>query len=124
MVRNPNQQAGRTIYLTSEVMKNVIESNDYTRLRLISCGVKMFIKHEVAKSSSQPNEDGTTNLPKCKWRITNEGVNLVKDYLPPHKILTGDPHELKYFVETYHPSISKIGGDNPSALKDALDKAG
>ena len=36
LVRNPNQQAGRTIYLTSEVMKNVIESNDYTRLRLIS----------------------------------------------------------------------------------------
>lgn len=114
LVRNPNQQAGRTIYLTSNLVRNILHSNDYTRLRLISSGVKLFVKQDNQKAFSEEEKDVVN---RCKWRVTNESVNFVKKYLPAEAIFKGTPDDLKSFVENYHPVISSIGGENGELKK-------
>ncbi|TIA97272.1 hypothetical protein E3P94_02927 [Wallemia ichthyophaga] len=116
LVRNPNREAGRTIYLTSDLVRNILHSNDYTRLRLISSGVKLFVKQDNQRAFSDEEKDIVN---RCKWRVTNESVSFVKKYLPPQAIFRGTPDDLKSFVEHYHPVISSIGGAN-GELRDVL----
>lgn len=116
LVRNPNQQAGRTIYLTSNLVRNILHSSDYTRLRLISSGVKLFVKQDNQKAYAEEEKEGEN---RCKWRVTNESVNFVKKYLPKESILSGTADDLRSFVEHYHPVISSIGGED-GKLRDIL----
>lgn len=61
MVRNRDGEAKRSIYATSASIKNLIESNDFARLRIVSAGVRSFARQDGGKSD---------NVYPCKWRVS------------------------------------------------------
>lgn len=48
-VRNPIGEPTRSLYLVNDAVKAVMQNTDYTRIRLMSAGVKMFGRAEFAK---------------------------------------------------------------------------
>ncbi|BGP27162.1 tRNA (cytosine-5-)-methyltransferase [Rhodotorula toruloides] len=77
LVRNATGAALRSVYLTSDLTRKLLLSNAYTRMRLISCGVKLFTRQDSSK-------DGTY---RCKWRLNSEGLEVVRPFLDERRIL-------------------------------------
>lgn len=79
----------RSIYLTSDLTRSLLLSNAYTRMRLISCGVKLFTRQDNSK-------DGTY---RCKWRLNSEGLEVVKPYLSERRIVKAGEDTLKQVMQ-------------------------
>lgn len=65
----------RSVYLTSPLTRKLLLSNAYTRMRLISCGVKLFTRQD------------SSNTYACKWRINAEGLEVIRPYLGQKRIV-------------------------------------
>ncbi|GAA5981729.1 hypothetical protein JCM5350_000471 [Sporobolomyces pararoseus] len=89
LVRNAAGAALRSIYLTSKLTKSILSSNAYTRMRLISCGVKLFTRQDSSK-------DGTY---VCKWRINSEGLEVIRPYLGEKRIVNAGQSQLRQLME-------------------------
>ncbi|GAA5943969.1 tRNA (cytosine-C5-)-methyltransferase [Sporobolomyces koalae] len=89
LVRNASGAALRSIYLTSALTKSLLSSNAYTRMRLISCGVKLFTRQDSSK-------DGTY---ACKWRINSEGLEVIRPYLGEKRIVNAGSAQLRQLME-------------------------
>ncbi|GAA5843387.1 hypothetical protein JCM3766R1_002937 [Sporobolomyces carnicolor] len=89
LVRNASGAALRSIYLTSDLTKSILSSNAYTRMRLISCGVKLFTRQDSSK-------DGTY---VCKWRINSEGLEVIRPYLGQKRIVNAGQAQLRQLME-------------------------
>ncbi|GAA5899683.1 tRNA (cytosine-C5-)-methyltransferase [Sporobolomyces salmoneus] len=89
LVRNASGAALRSIYLTSTLTKSILSSNAYTRMRLISCGVKLFTRQDSSK-------DGTY---VCKWRINSEGLEVIRPYLGEKRIVNAGMAQLRQLME-------------------------
>jgi multisite-specific tRNA:(cytosine-C5)-methyltransferase len=76
MVRNAAGKPVRSVYLTSPSIKQVLEANDYERIRLISCGVKVFTRQDQGK-------DGYP----CKWRLLSEGIKTMRPYMGEKRVV-------------------------------------
>ena len=75
LVRNAAGQPLRSIYLTSHLTRKLLLSNAYSRMRLISCGVKLFTRQD---SNGQY---------ACKWRLNAEGLEVVRPYLSDKRVI-------------------------------------
>ncbi|GJN93170.1 hypothetical protein Rhopal_006217-T1 [Rhodotorula paludigena] len=75
LVRNAMGQPLRSVYLTSPLTRKLLLSNAYTRMRLISCGVKLFTRQD------------SSNTYACKWRINAEGLEVIRPYLGQKRIV-------------------------------------
>lgn len=78
LVRNSTGVASRTMYLSSPVIKSLISSNSHSRMRVISCGVKVFSKQDNGK-----NDD---TYP-CKWRIMTEGLEIIRPFMGGRRLV-------------------------------------
>jgi len=78
-------------------VQTIIQNNDYSRLRLISAGVKAFVRQD------SQNRSGI----KCKWRIPSEGVLEVLPHVPEGVVVDATLAELRVFVEGQYPSVSE-----------------
>ncbi|GAA5943291.1 hypothetical protein JCM3775_002607 [Rhodotorula graminis] len=75
LVRNAAGQPLRSIYLTSLLTRKLLLSNAYSRMRLISCGVKLFTRQD---SNGQY---------ACKWRLNAEGLDVVRPFLSDKRVI-------------------------------------
>ena len=100
-VRNQSGEALRSIYVTSPTVKSVIDNNSYTKMRLVSCGVKLFARQDSSK-------DGTY---ACKWRILQDGMNVISNYMGPRRKTTASLKTLRKLVETQYPGTDKFEDD-------------
>ncbi|BGP19522.1 hypothetical protein JCM10213_000121 [Rhodosporidiobolus nylandii] len=90
LVRNATGLPMRSIYLTSDLTRSLLLSNAYTRMRLISCGVKLFTRQDNGK-------DGTY---RCKWRLNSEGLEVVRPFLSEKRIVTAGDDTLRQVMES------------------------
>ena len=95
-VRNPAGEPVRSLYLVNEVVKAIIENNEYTRIRLVSAGVKVFGRSEGSKNTEGVREGH-------QFRALNEGLLAVLPYVREETLLEGKITALKQLLETYYP---------------------
>lgn len=98
LVRNPEGDAVRSMYLTNDIVRKVIENNDYSRIRLTAAGTKVFAKQE----------SGPASRGEPQFRILGEGLPVVLPYVDPATIITTDIPTLKVLVESYYPFCSSF----------------
>ena len=101
-VRNETGEAVRSIYYTSNLIKTIVTQNEYTRMRLISAGVKLFARQE------SPGDDVV-----CKWRACAEGLELLLPFLGEGKVLSAGLKDLKVLLETHYPMVSPLNQFEP-----------
>jgi multisite-specific tRNA:(cytosine-C5)-methyltransferase len=110
LVRNDYGNPLRTIYIVNDVVKAVIQNNDYTRLRMISAGVKSFIRQD-----SQQRTDI-----KCKWRVSSDAIDEVLQHIPADSVYNASIAELRTFLVDMYPPIDKFQ-QSFKAVLDSLD---
>jgi len=92
-VRNPDGEniTPRAIYFSNPLVREIVLHNDFNKLRLINCGVKIFTRQDSAASG------GNT------YRFVDDGIESVLPYVQPESILTAGIKELKLMLESYYP---------------------
>ncbi|WVR04516.1 hypothetical protein IAU60_001520 [Kwoniella sp. DSM 27419] len=98
MVRNDYGDPLRTIYLTNDVVKAIIQNNDYTRLRIVSAGVKCF-----ARQDSQQRTDI-----RCKWRTPIDGILEVLPHVGEDVVISATLQDLKTLLEDHYPAVDRF----------------
>ncbi|CDZ98436.1 tRNA cytosine-5-methylases and related enzymes of the NOL1/NOP2/sun superfamily [Phaffia rhodozyma] len=96
-VRNINGDAVRSVYHTCEMGKAIIENNEYTRVRLVSAGCKLFARQDTPGETMQ-----------CKWRACQEGLQVLLPYVGKSKFVVGSIKDLRRLMETYYPLIENF----------------
>ncbi|TDL24663.1 cytosine-5--methyltransferase [Rickenella mellea] len=94
-MRSPEGEPIRSLYLVNDVVKAIMQSTDYTRIRLVSAGVKIFGKVENSKD--------TRNLPERQIRVLSEGMAAVLPYVNHDTLIAADIGVLRTLLGTYHP---------------------
>ncbi|KII91119.1 hypothetical protein PLICRDRAFT_105153 [Plicaturopsis crispa FD-325 SS-3] len=94
LVRNPTGDAVRSLYLTNDLVKRVVQSNDYARLRLMTCGTKVFAKQDPGK---------TADAQVAQFRTLGEGLPVVLPYIRPETIVEADGPALRTLLQMYYP---------------------
>ncbi|KAJ3551352.1 hypothetical protein NM688_g4752 [Phlebia brevispora] len=95
LIRNPTGEAVRSIYLTNDIVKDIALHNDYTRMRLMTCGTKVIGKQEGAAAKREGAE--------MQFRILSEGMPVMLPYIAPESIISADLAALKAMMQTYYP---------------------
>lgn len=109
LVRNEYGNPLRTIYIANDMVKAIVKNNDYTRLRMISAGVKAFIRQD---------SQARTDIP-CKWRVSSDGIDEVLKYVPDERVVKATVAELFTFLENMYPPIDSFTGDFKAQLESA-----
>ncbi|KAF9459139.1 cytosine-5--methyltransferase [Collybia nuda] len=96
LVRNPEGDPVRSLYLANDLVKAIVENNDFSRIRLTAAGTKVFSKQEGGKAS------------EAQFRVLGEGLPVVLPYVDPSTIITADLSTLKVLVQSYYPLCSSF----------------
>ena len=91
-----------------------MESTDYTKIRLVSAGVKIFGRSELGMG-----KQGAANKenPRIQFRVLSEGLLALLPYLNQEDLITGDPKTLKMLLENYYPLCSSFEEPFKSVLE-------
>lgn len=106
-VRNADGLPLRSIYLSSDMVRTILDHNDYARLRLISAGVKILIRQDPGK----------TDTYKCRWRVTQDGLPVLKSYMGPARKTEGDLKALRRLCTDLYPTFEGFDEDFKTAVK-------
>ena len=109
LVRNPTGDAVRSIYLTNDIVKDIVLHNDFTRMRLMTCGTKVIGKQEGAAAKREGAE--------MQFRILSEGLPVMLPYISPEFIMTADLATLRIMMQTYYPVVAGFGEPFKSAIE-------
>ncbi|KDE06502.1 hypothetical protein MVLG_03154 [Microbotryum lychnidis-dioicae p1A1 Lamole] len=90
LVRNAAGAPLRSIYFTSSSTRALLLSNSFTRMRLISCGVKIFTRQDSTR-------DGTY---ACKWRVNSEGLEVLRPHMGTKRIVTASVETLRRLMSS------------------------
>ncbi|KAK0438348.1 S-adenosyl-L-methionine-dependent methyltransferase [Desarmillaria tabescens] len=96
LVRNPEGDAVRSMYLTNDIVKQVVLHNEYGRIRLNAAGTKVLAKQEAGKGVD------------AQFRILGEGLPVVLPFTDPATILDGNLQTLRILVQSYYPLCSSF----------------
>ncbi|KAJ3856345.1 cytosine-5--methyltransferase [Lentinula lateritia] len=91
LVRNPEGDVVRSMYLTNNLIKQIILANDFTKIRLTAAGTKVFTKQEGGKGI------------EAQYRILGEGLHVVLPYTDSTSIVNGNMSVLKHLVMSHYP---------------------
>ncbi|KAJ7652218.1 S-adenosyl-L-methionine-dependent methyltransferase [Mycena rosella] len=91
LVRNPEGDAARSLYITNALVKAVVQNNDYNRIRLTFAGTKVFAKQEAGRGVD------------AQFRVLGEALPLVLPYTDPATIVDADLVVLRTLVEGHYP---------------------
>jgi multisite-specific tRNA:(cytosine-C5)-methyltransferase len=108
LVRNPEGDAVRSLYLTNSILKTIVEHNDYTRLRIINCGTKVFTKQDGGKGMDS------------SFRVLGEGLPVVLPYIDPDTIMDCDIGILRTLLSVYYPLCATF----PEPFKSTVEARG
>lgn len=110
LVRNPAGDAVRSLYLANDIVKVIIENNDYSRLRLTAAGTKVFSKQDAGKGAD------------AQFRVLGEGLPVILPYIDPTTIITASMVTLKTLIESYYPLCSTFVEEPFKAAVEARRK--
>ncbi|KAK0472690.1 S-adenosyl-L-methionine-dependent methyltransferase, partial [Armillaria luteobubalina] len=79
----PQGDAVRSMYLTNDIVKQVVLHNEYGRIRLNAAGTKVLAKQEAGKGVD------------AQFRILGEGLPVVLPFTDPATVLSGDLETLE-----------------------------
>ena len=105
LVRNPDGEPLRTVYLTNDIVKSIVQNNDYTRIRLTACGTKVFTKQEGGKNVG------------AQFRVLGEGLPVILPYTDPKSIMDADIPALQILLREQYPFCTVFGDDFGSAIE-------
>ncbi|KAJ3802810.1 S-adenosyl-L-methionine-dependent methyltransferase [Lentinula aff. detonsa] len=108
LVRNPEGDVVRSMYLTNDLIKQIILANDFTKIRLNAAGTKVFTKQEGGKGV------------EAQYRILGEGLPVVLPYTEPQSIITGNMSVLRHLVMSHYPLCTSFEESFRPVL-DSLD---
>ena len=97
------------MYMTNDIVKSIVQNNDYTRIRLMTCGTKVFGKQEGAEAK----RDGA----ESHFRVLSEGLPVIIPYIGPNTIIDGTVAALKVFMESYYPLFTSFPDDFRSIIE-------
>lgn len=100
----------RSLYLVNDIVKAVIQSIDYTRIRLVSAGVKVFGKSEGAKYLKE-------DAPQI--RVLSEGMPAVLPYIKHETLINGDLTALRTLMQAYNPLSAAFAQPFASVIEDS-----
>ncbi len=87
-------------------MKDIIQCNDYKRLRLINAGVKVFARQENA-SSRASGKDAEEARGKSPYRFVSDGIHTVLPYVnETDGVIDASLRELKSMLQLYYPLVT------------------
>jgi multisite-specific tRNA:(cytosine-C5)-methyltransferase len=109
LIRNPTGDTVRSIYMTNDIVRQIVEHNDYTRMRLVTCGTKVMGKQEGSASK----KEGAG----MQFRVLSEGLPVMLPYIQPESILSADLATLKVMMESYYPVCSQFQEPFGSAIE-------
>ncbi|KAI9056453.1 S-adenosyl-L-methionine-dependent methyltransferase [Trametes sanguinea] len=98
LVRNPIGDTVRSLYMVNDIVKSIIQHNDYARIRLMTAGTKVFGKQEGTEAKREGNE--------THFRVLAEGLPVVMPYIGSKAVVEADLAALKTLLETYYPLTS------------------
>ncbi|KAG6830768.1 hypothetical protein H0H87_007167 [Tephrocybe sp. NHM501043] len=101
LVRNPTGEAVRSLYLANDLVKSVVEHNNYARIRLSAAGTKVFSKQEGGKASASAGAEP-------QFRVLGEGLPVILPFVAPETIITADLASLKVLVGSYYPLVNSF----------------
>ena len=104
LVRNPTGEAARSMYLTNDLVRKIIENNDYMRLRLVTAGTKIFGRQEAKSAGSS-------------FRVLGDGIPVVMPYIADEHIVTADVEVLRVLMEGYYPLLSAFNQEFRGTLE-------
>lgn len=109
-MRNPagGGAAARSLYITNDLVKLVVQHNDYNRIRLTFAGTKVFTKQDAGRGVD------------AQFRVLGEALPLILPYTDPTTIVEGDLAVLKIFVEGTYPLCSAF----PDPFRSILEARG
>ncbi|PLB34157.1 tRNA (cytosine-C5-)-methyltransferase [Aspergillus candidus] len=76
MVRNAQAIPTKTIYYTSALARDILTANEGQGMKIVHCGVKMFVKQDVQRAGV------------CRWRIQTDGLRLLEPWIGPARAVT------------------------------------
>lgn len=95
-MRNPEGEPARSLYLVNDVVKSVIQNNDYRKMRLTAAGTKVMAKQEAGRGN------------EAQFRILGEGLPIILPFVDESTIITSDLPPLRTLLTTYYPLISSF----------------
>ncbi|KAI0672424.1 cytosine-5--methyltransferase [Trametes maxima] len=98
LVRNPVGDTVRSLYMVNDIVKSIVQHNDYARIRLMTAGTKVFGKQE----GTEAKREGT----ETHFRVLAEGLPVVLPFIGPKAIVHADFAALKILMEAYYPLTS------------------
>lgn len=104
LVRNPSGEAARSMYLTNDLVRKIIESNDYMKLRLVTAGTKIFGRQEGKTAGSS-------------FRVLGDGIPVVMPYIADEHIVAADVEVLRVLMEGYYPLLSAFNEEFRKTLE-------
>ncbi|KAJ5082316.1 tRNA (C5-cytosine) methyltransferase NCL1 [Penicillium argentinense] len=98
MVRNAEGLPTRTVYYTSALARDILQSNEGSGMKFVHCGVKMFVKQDAQRDNV------------CRWRIQTDGLPIIEPWLGPSRSVTLTKRETlrKLLVEMF-PKVNDDG---------------
>lgn len=90
LVRNAQGAPLRSVYFTTALSRTLLDANSYTRMRLISCGIKLFTRQDSSK-------DGTY---RCKWRVNSEGLDVLRPFMGQKRLATANVKTLRTLMSS------------------------
>jgi len=94
LVRNPAGEPARSLYLVNDIVKSIIENNDFKRVRLTTAGTKVMAKQDPGKGS------------EAQFRVLGEGLPVILPFIEPSTIIVSDLTSLHVLLSTHYPLIS------------------
>ncbi|KAA1065932.1 hypothetical protein PGT21_015942 [Puccinia graminis f. sp. tritici] len=109
LVRNAEGLPTRTIYLTSSVVREVIENNSHVRLRLICCGVKIFCRQDPSAATIKDMKAADPEK-FCKWRIVSDGIDFFRPFMGSKRVIQCHINVLKQLMrhDQQYPLITDL----------------
>ena len=83
----------RNFYLANPIVKNIIESNDYIRMRLLSAGAKILARQDKGE---------------IQFRVLDEGLETMLPYIEEDKVVQGNMEDLKSLLQEPYPFFNKF----------------
>lgn len=88
--------------MTNDIVKSIVQHNDYSKIRLMTCGTKVMGRQEGSAAKREGAEP--------QFRILSEGLPVMLPYIAPEFIIRADLATLKILMEAYYPVISGFPG--------------
>lgn len=75
LVRNPAGDPVKGIYYTSQIIKDILTSNESSGMKFVHAGVKMFMKQDAQGQNI------------CAWRIQTEGLPIIEGWVGEGRVV-------------------------------------